>query len=77
MEEIKDETIDLGVMFADCVAFQVVGSSMSDEAIESGDYVIIRKDDSPPAGSIVVGMAGGHGRCGQEVRRARLPAFDR
>lgn len=60
LEELHD-TIDLGVMFADCVAFQVVGSSMTDESIESGDYIIVRKNDSPPAGSIVVAWIEGSG----------------
>ncbi len=54
----QDERIDFGDLFRaeDLYVLEVCGDSMIDEHIADGDYVVIRQQDSAPAGEIVVAL---------------------
>jgi repressor LexA len=78
IEAIEDiEEIDLDDMFMhrDCYLLKVKGSSMIDDCIQEGDYVVVNPDASADSGRIVVAVIDGEAtikRFYREKGRIRL-----
>ncbi|VTS03016.1 LexA family protein [Tuwongella immobilis] len=70
------EMLSVGQEFANCIAYRVRGSSMTEEHIQDGDFIIVRPGVEVKSGDIVVAWVEGEGCVCKKLQRGKLRSPD-